>query len=143
MSVQHCLSFVLEQFSGTHDFTSDDIKIALFDSNASFDADTTTYTTTNEVSSGGGYTTGGALLVLASGYPKMEGSVASVRFTVPAAAWTFTSVKTVRWGLMYNASKANRAILSIDLGSAVQAIGDFSLTFPLALDPVLQIRTTA
>jgi len=139
LTIQYCQSFLLEQLTGVHDLSSDTIKLALFDANAHFDQDTTAYGTTNELSSGGGYTTGGASLTLASGYPKIEGNYAAVRFGTPAATWTFTSIKNPTWALMYNSSQSDKAILSIYFGNR-SAFGDFSITFPLSLDPIITAR---
>ena len=139
MTIQYCQSFLLEQLTGTHDFSSDTIKLALFDVNASFDQDTTTYSTANELANGTGYTTGGATMALASGYPKIENGFGAVRFATPAATWTFTSIKNPTWALMYNASKSNRAIMSIFFSNR-SAFGDFSITFPLSLDPIITAK---
>lgn len=137
MTIRHCESFLLEQLQGVHDFSSDTIKLALFDDNASFSRDTTAYTTTNELASGSGYTTGGATLVPASGYPKIENGSAAVRFTIPAATWTLATPHTIAWALMYNASKSDRAIMSIAFGTRT-AVGPFSITFPLSINPIIR-----
>jgi len=139
VTIQYCQSFLLEQLTGVHDFSSDTFKLALFDANAHFDQDTTAYSTSNEIANGTGYTTGGATLALASGYPKIEGNYAAVRFGTPAASWTFTSIKNPTWALLYNTTASNKAILSIYFGNR-SAFGDFSITFPLSLDPIITAR---
>jgi len=142
VTIQYCESFLLEQLQAVHDFSSDAIKLALFDSNASFSRSTTAYSTSNELV-GGGYTAGGQSLTLASGYPKIEttasgGIMAAVRFEIPAATWTFTDVLRPAWALMYNASQSDKAILSIRLGSRA-AVGPYSITFPLSINPIIHI----
>jgi len=137
MTVQLCKSFALECFTGTHDLSTDVIKVALFDSSASFDEDTTAYSTTNELATGNGYTTGGATATPTSGYPAVSTAGAECRFDT--VSWTFTDNKALKWALFYNSSKADRAILSIDIGART-VTGAFNITFPLTLDALLDLR---
>jgi hypothetical protein len=138
MSIAICSSYLLQNMTATHDLSSDVIKLALFDGSADFDIDTTAYSTTNETASGDGYTTGGATLTPSSGYPQIISDRACMRFDDPS--WTFTANKTVRWALIYNSSKSNKAILSIDLfGQARTVTGSFALSFPLALAPIINL----
>lgn len=139
MSVALCGSFLLENLSAIHDLSTDTIKAALFSEDASFDFDTTAYATTNEIANGDGYTTGGATLSLTSGYPQLVSDKAAVRFE--DQAWTFTAAKSVRWALIYNASKSNRAILSIDFGNTRNVNGLFTLKFPLTAPPPINFAT--
>lgn len=139
MSAALCGSFLLECLTGTHVLSTDTLKVALFDENASFNIDTTAYSATNELATGNGYTTGGATLVLSSGYPQLESDKAAVRFD--DAAWTFTAAKSVQWALIYNSSKSNRAILSIDFGGPRSVNGVFTLKFPLAAPPPINLAT--
>jgi len=138
MSIQHCESFLLETLLAIHDFSSDVIKVALFNGDARFDSETTAYSSTNEVPNGGGYTTGGQALTLVSTYPKIEARAGAVRYE--PVTWTFTANATLRWALIYNSSKANRAILSIDLGTPRTLLGEFILNFPLAAAPIINQR---
>jgi hypothetical protein len=133
--IVYCQSFLLELIDGTHNLSSDTIMVALFDGSASFSSSTTAYTTSNEVTNGSGYTTGGLALTLTSTYPKLESGGAAVRFE--NAAWTLTGQKTIRWALIYNSSKSNRAILSIDLGGASAYNGTFTINFPSAQAPII------
>jgi hypothetical protein len=133
VSIAYTESFLLETLGAIHDFASDDIKMALFDGGASFDRDTTVYTTTNELTDGGGYTTGGESLTLVSGYPRMEADGAAVRYE--NQEWALTSSKTIKWALIYNATKGNRAIMSINMGEPFAALGTFSFNFPLSVNP--------
>ncbi len=138
MAVQYCSSFSLETLQGLHDFRTDTIKLALYDGSASFDKDTTAYTATNELASGDGYTTAGKTLSLSSGFPQLEDGWGSVRFD--NVTWTFTASKTIKWGLLYNVTASNRAILSIDFGLTTVGTGDFTVRFPTTQNPVVQHR---
>lgn len=138
MAIQHCESFLLETLTGTHDFSSDVIKIALFTGDATFSSATTTYSATNEITAGDGYTAGGATMTVSSTYPKIESQAGAVRFD--AATWAFTASKLIRWALVYNSSQSNKAILSIDLGSEITANGPFTLNFPLSAPPLIYQR---
>lgn len=120
-----CNSFKSELLAGVHDLTLDTIKIALFTSSANLDANTTVYSTSGE-SVGSGYTAGG--LVLLSPSIALDGSTAVVDF----ANAVFSSVSiTARGALIYNSSKANRAIAVYDFGSdKTSTNGDFTVVFP-------------
>lgn len=136
--IQYCKSFLLEQLQGVHDFSSDTIKIALFDGSASFDDDTTAYSTSNEISDSG-YTAGGATLALSTGYPQIESGMGAVRFDAPS--WTLAGSVAVRWALIYNATESNKAILSIDLfGQAKTLSGPLTVTFPTNMAPIINNR---
>lgn len=137
MSIYYCQSFLLDSVSAVHDFATDTIKLALFDSNAAFSSATTAYSVTNEVPTGSGYTAGGVTLSLVSTYPKIEDSAAAVRFQ--PATWTFTANRTLKWALMYNASKSNKAILCIDLGTERAYRLEFSIEFPLSTNPIVRL----
>ena len=136
MSVVYCQSFLLESITGVHDFSADVIKIALFNASAAFSSATTAYTTANEIADGAGYTIGGLSLSLVATYPKIENNQAAVRYA--SASWVFTDNKPIRWALIHNSSKANRAILSIDLGVERSYRQNFTINFPLAADPVVR-----
>lgn len=120
-----CSSFKEELFRGVHDLSTDVIKLALFDSNATLDASTTVYSTTDEVS-GTGYTAGGNTL---SGVNiLLTGTTALVDFD--DSAWPSVLI-TPRGGLIYNASKGNRAIAVVDFGEDKAATNsNFVARFP-------------
>jgi hypothetical protein len=136
MTIAYCKSFGLELLQGTHAFGTDVFKMALFDGSADFDVDTTAYSTTNELVVEG-YTAGGATLTLSSGYPQLVGDVPGVRFESPS--WTFVDAGTVKWALLYNSSKSDRAVLSIDMGQAYRVSGAFEITIPLSAPPLVSI----
>ena len=122
-----CKSFKKEILEGVHDLRVDEIKVALYDSSATLNADTTEYSATNEVS-GTGYTAGGLALTVVA--PAINGSKAIVDFS--DASWAASSI-TASGALIYNASQLNKAIAVISFGgSRASSAGIFRITFPAA-----------
>lgn len=122
-----CTSFKTELLGGVHDLDTDTIKIALFTSSATLGAATTAYSTTNEVV-GTGYTAGGNTLTGAT--ITSSGTTAIVDFD--NTTWAASTI-TARGAMIYNASKANRAIAVLDFGSdKTSTDGDFTIQFPVA-----------
>ena len=122
-----CTSFKSEILSGTHVIGTDVLKIALYTSAATLSAATTAYSTTDEVS-GTGYTAGGATLSGAA--VSVSGTTAIVDFS--DVVWT-TATITARGALIYNSSKANKAIAVLDFGAdKISSAGDFTIQFPVA-----------
>lgn len=124
-------SFLTELFSGTHDFSSDVFKLALYDSTATLGADTTAYSTTGEIS-GTGYSAGGGTVSVASGYPQVltEGAWRKLVLDFDDVSWAGATFSAAA-GLIYNSSKSNRAVCVIDLGGVVSAVSQtFTLVFP-------------
>jgi hypothetical protein len=122
-----CSSFKSELLGGTHDLDTDVIKIALFTSSATLGASTTAYSTTNEVS-GTGYTAGGN--TLASAAISLDGTTAIVDFA--DTTWSSATI-TANGALIYNSSKANRAIAVLAFGGdKTSTNGDFTIQFPTA-----------
>lgn len=122
-----CTSFKTELLGGVHDLDTDTIKIALFTSSATLGAATTAYSTTNEVS-GTGYTAGGN--TLAGATITSSGTTAIVDFD--NTTWASSTI-TARGAMIYNSSKANRAIAILDFGSdKTSTDGDFTIQFPVA-----------
>jgi hypothetical protein len=120
-----CNSFKEEVLTGVHDIATDTIKIALFTSAATLGAATTAYSTSDEVV-GTNYTAGGNTLTGAA--VTLDGSVAIVDFN--DTTWSSASI-TARGALIYNSSKANRAIAVLDFGSdKTSTDGDFTVIFP-------------
>ena len=122
-----CTSFKQELLTATHDFTpstGDTFKVALYTSSASLGAATTAYTSSNEVS-GTGYTAGGNTLTSVT--PTTSGTVAYVDFG--DTTWTTASF-TARGALIYNSSKANKAIAVLDFGeNKTVSTGNFQIQF--------------
>jgi hypothetical protein len=122
-----CSSFKSELLGGTHDLDTDVIKIALFTSSATLGASTTAYSTSNEVS-GTGYTAGGN--TLASAAISLDGTTAIVDFA--DTTWSSATI-TANGALIYNSSKADRAIAVLAFGGdKTSTNGDFTIQFPTA-----------
>lgn len=130
-----CNSFKQEVLGGIHDLDTDAIKIALYTSSATLGAATTAYTTSDEVV-GSGYTAGGNTLTGAA--ISLDSSTAIVDFT--DTTWSSATI-TARGALIYNSSKANRAIAVIDFGGdKTSTNGDFTVQFPVAAAATAIIR---
>jgi hypothetical protein len=120
-----CSSFKQELFEGVHDFTADTFKLALYTANATLNADTTEYTTTNEVTDAA-YTAGGNALTGAT--VQLSGSTAFVDF----ADTSWAGAVTARGGLIYNASKSDKAVAVLDFGSDKTSVNAFDVQMPAA-----------
>lgn len=128
-------SFKTELFGGTHDLDTDVIKIALFTSTATLGATTTAYATTNEVV-GTGYTAGGN--TLATPVISLDGTTAILDFA--DSTWT-TATITAQGALIYNSTKANRAIAVLDFGAdKTSTAGNFTVQMPVAAAATALIR---
>jgi len=116
-------SFKAELYQGVHNLLTDTLKIALYNSFASLNADTTVYTTTYEIT-GTGYTAGGNLVTGAT--VNTSGYVAYVNFN--NVVWTNSNLMA-RCALLYNVSKGNKSICVIDFGSDKSQV-NFTITMP-------------
>lgn len=115
-------SFKKELYEGVHDLTTDVLKIALYTASADLNESTAAYSTSNEVT-GSGYVAGGV---------EMTGvTVSSSGFTayVNFANVVFGAAVTARCALIYNSSKADRAIAVLDFGSD-KTSANFTITMP-------------
>lgn len=129
-------SFKAELYQGIHDLTTDTLKMALYTANADLNEATTAYTTTEEIT-GTGYVAGGETLT--------NVTVSSSGFT----AWvSFDNVEwdpaafTARCALIYNASKANRAIAVLDFGADKTTTTKFTVVLPANLATSALIRSS-
>lgn len=130
-----CSSFKQELLGGIHDLDTDTIRLALYTSAATLDASTTAYSATNEVV-GPGYTAGGNTLT--SPVISLDGTTAVVDFA--NTTWAAATI-SARGALIYNASKANRAIAVLDFGSdKVSTDGDFTVVMPAAAAATAIVR---
>jgi hypothetical protein len=115
-------SFKAELYEGVHNLLVDDIYMALYNANATLDADTTVYSSTNEVT-GTGYVAGGVqmtgITIQTSGY------TVYVNFDNVA----FNASVTARCALIYNASQGNKSIAVLDFGSDKTST-NFTVTMP-------------
>jgi hypothetical protein len=119
-----CTGGKLAVLAGTVSLGSDTLKIALYTSNASLDADTTVYTASNEVT-GTGYTAGGATLTGVT--VAASNNAAYLSFDNP----TWTGPITARGALVYDSSVSNKAIFVLDFG-ADKTASPFTITLPVA-----------
>ena len=130
-----CSSFKEEVLGGVHDLDTDTIKIALFTSAATLSGATTAYSTTNEVT-GTNYVAGGN--TLGSPVISLDGTTAICDFA--DSTWAAATI-TARGALIYNSSKANRAIAVLDFGSdKTSTDGDFTVVFPAPAAATALIR---
>ena len=129
-----CSSFKQESWLAIHDLDTDTLKMALYTSAASLNSDTTVYTTTEEVV-GTGYTAGG--VVLTNVQVLLSGTTAYVTFDNPA--WPGSSF-VARGALIYNSTKADRAIAVLDFGADKTAGPNFTVQLPAASATTALIR---
>lgn len=125
-----CNSFKEELLDGIHNFNAggDTFKIALFTSAATISPTTTTQYPAGSEVSGAGYSTGGINLTTQS--TTLSSGTAFVDFA--DAQWSGATF-TARGAMIYNSSKANRAVMILDFGSdKVAAASNFTVQFPSA-----------
>lgn len=121
-----CNSYKQELLEGVH-AAGDVYKLALFTDAATLGAATTAYATTNEVQ-GVGYSAGGIDL---SGF--VTGLSNGTAFLTFADAQFSNATITARGCLVYNSSKANRAVAVFDFGgNIISTSGTFTVDFPAA-----------
>jgi len=148
-----CTSFKAELLLGAHDFRAtggDTFKLALYDSSASIDANTTAYSATNEVT-GSNYSAGGEVLTNLGVVTSENTASSGVGFT-DFSDLTFSNVTvTARGALIYNTTPAadsnagttltNAAVAVLDFGSDKSSTdGDFTIIFPTASNSAAIIR---
>ena len=120
-----CNTFKEELLKGIHDFLTDTFKIALYTNSATLGPATTVYTTSNEAS-GAGYTAGGNTLTGAT--VSLSQGVAYVTFST--TTWVSGNF-SARGALIYNSSKANRAVAVYEFGEIkTVSSGNFQIQFP-------------
>lgn len=120
-----CGSFKQELFGGIHDLDTDQLKMALYLSSASLSSTTTAYTTSGETS-GTNYTAGGNNI--SNVVISLSGNTAFIDFDDVV----FSNVSlTARGALIYNSSKANRAVAVLDFGEdKTSTTGNFEVQLP-------------
>lgn len=136
ITTAECTSFKVEKFKAIHDFTSgtgDTFKCALFRAGSSiagtYGAATTNYsdmTGNADETTGTNYTAGGKTLTSVT--PTTDGTTAVCDFSdITWAAASFTA----RGFMIYNSSKANRAVCVVDFGvDKVVSAGNFTIYWP-------------
>jgi len=126
-------SFKVELMNAVHNFTSDTFKIALYTSSATLDQTVTSYSATNEVS-GTGYTAGGNTLSVSVVPTSANNSsgIGTAYISFSNTTWPGSTI-TARGALIYNSSKANRAVAVLDFGADKATSNDtFAVNFPTA-----------
>lgn len=138
MAIQQgmCSSFKQESWLGIHDLDTDTLKIALYTAAADLGPSTTAYNvaTAGQVA-GAGYTAGGEIITGAQ--VLLSGTTAYLTFNNPT--WSGASF-TCRGALIYNTSKANRAIAVLDFGADKTASGTFTVQLPAATAAAALLR---
>jgi hypothetical protein len=131
-----CSSFKQESWLGIHDLDTDTLKLALYTAAADLGPSTTAYNvaTAGQVT-GAGYTAGGEIITGAQ--VLLSGTTAYLTFNNPV--WSGASF-VCRGGLIYNASKANRAIAVLDFGADKTANGTFPIQLPAATAAAALLR---
>lgn len=129
-----CSSFKKESWLGIHDLDTDTLKLALYISAADLGPSTTVYTTSSEVV-GTGYTAGGVVLL----NPQVLLSGPTAYFSCDNAVWPGASF-VARGGLIYNETKANRAVAVLDFGADKTAGPNFTVQIPAATASTALLR---
>lgn len=134
-----CNTFKEEVLQGEHNFavgTGDVFKLALYTSQATIGADTTSYTSSNEVAASGQYAAKGGALTNA--IVSVNGTTAFVDFN----DLSFTGVTlTARGALIFNTSSNDQAVAVLDFGADKTATsGTFTIQFPAANNTQAIIR---
>ena len=121
-------SFAQELLKGTHNFTSNTIKLALYTANP-YTTSSTQYTTgsANQVgTSGTGYSTGGNTLV----NPVVANQSNVATLTFDQTQWTSATFGAA-FGAIYNSSQSDKLVVVLDFGGTKSCSnGTFTITFP-------------
>tara|TARA_B110000211_G_C13843088_1_gene448806 strand:+ start:316 stop:759 length:444 start_codon:yes stop_codon:yes gene_type:complete len=140
-----CNSFKQELLGGVHDLDTDTLKIALIkvSHSGTYGAATTNYsdvTGASDEAVGTNYTAGGQGLDSASIALDASNNTAFLDFADEVFAnLTISAVGAI----IYNSSKANRAIALFDFGGTVTSTsGDFTIVFPAAAHNTAVVRIT-
>lgn len=124
-----CTSFKQEILEGLHNFSvgGDTFKLALYWPSATLNSSTTAYSTSEETV-GTGYTAGGKVLTNAG--VVASGTASYISFA--NLSWP-SSTLAAAGALIYNASKANRAVAVLNFGTTFYSSNStFTVTFPTA-----------
>ena len=131
-------SFKKQLLDGVHDLDTGGnvFKLALYNSSATINAATTSYTTGNEVSPSGTYVAKGGVLA-----GQLTSLVATTAF-VDFSDWSWTGVTiTARGALLYNSTAARKAVCALDFGADKTATsGTFTVQFPAATSTTAILR---
>lgn len=134
-----CTSFKQQLLAGEQNFgvgTTKVYKIALYTSDATLDANTTTYSGTAHEVVGAGYTAGGNVLTVST-TPTTSGTTAFVSFN--NVTWAASTI-TASGALIYNATD-DTAVAVLNFGANKSSNGsDFTVDFPPATATTAIIR---
>jgi hypothetical protein len=139
MKQRICKSYLLA--SAQDEWGVDQMKLALYEGDT-LDPDTLTAYTSDGETSGTGYAAGGFDLTLSDGFPKLATDAFKLLIDFEDIIVNPAQF-TARCGLIYNASKDNRAIAVIDLGAIYTAANSFALIWPQPTDNNAIIRVGA
>ena len=120
-------SFKVDILNGRQNIASDTLKMALYDGYVDMGENTAAYSATNEIS-GVGYTTGGKALSNVS-ISSTSNGIVYVSFS--NVVWDPAQF-TARGALIYNFTRANASVATLDFGSdkTQAANGTFTVTLP-------------
>ena len=124
-------SFAQELLKGTHNFTSNTIKLALYaaGSGAPYTVSSTAYSSgvANQVgTSGTGYTTGGNTL----SNPVVANQTNVATLTFDQTQWSSATFGAA-YGVIYNNSASDKLVVVLDFGGTKSCSnGTFTITFP-------------
>jgi hypothetical protein len=120
-------SFKVDILNGRQNIASDTLKMALYDGYVDLNENTSEYTTTNEIT-GTGYTAGGESLSNVS-ISSTSNGIVYVSFA--NVVWSSAQF-TARGALIYNFTRANASVATLDFGSdkTQAANGTFTVTLP-------------
>jgi hypothetical protein len=124
-----CRSYLLELHQGIHVWGTDQMKLALYTSAAQLDPNVITAYSAVHESAGTNYPAGGFNLTLAAGFPKLVDARPLVLIDFEDIAVTPAFFATT-FGLIYNSSKANRAVAVLNWGLGYFATVDFGIKWP-------------
>ena len=119
-------SFAQELLKGTHNFTSNTIKLALYTANPYTTASTAYSSASANQVSGTGYTTGGNTLLS----PVVANQTSLATLTFAQSQWTSATFGAA-FGVIYNNSASDKLVVVLDFGGTKSCSnGTFTITFP-------------
>ena len=119
-------SFAQELLKGTHNFTSNTIKLALYTANPYTTASTAYSSGSANQVSGTGYTTGGNTL----GSPVVANQTNVATLTFAQSQWTSATFGAA-YGVIYNDTDGDKLVVVLDFGGTKSCSnGTFTITFP-------------
>ena len=119
-------SFAQELLKGTHNFTSNTIKLALYTANPYTTASTAYSSGSANQVSGSGYSTGGNTLLS----PVVANQTSVATLTFAQSQWTSATFGAA-FGVIYNNSASDKLVVVLDFGGTKSCSnGTFTITFP-------------